>query len=208
MPDTNKDLTEYVVTRWYRAPEIMLSCQVLFLLAFVFGTSDAFTEEMSILSPKDYKSAIDVWSVGCIFAEMLGRKPLFPGNDFIHQLNLINEVVGTPLEVIEHPILKKELHLETLWFHSLWLNRKIWSLSPMWKLGVSWHSNKNVKGYELSFDILLDRIALRYDFVFVVGFLRLSFQKWECRCNWLVGKNACFQSWSCETFFHLCITYS
>jgi serine/threonine protein kinase len=114
MPDTNKDLTEYVVTRWYRAPEIMLSCQVLFLLAFVFGTSDAFTEEMSILSPKDYKSAIDVWSVGCIFAEMLGRKPLFPGNDFIHQLNLINEVVGTPLEVIEHPILKKELHLETL----------------------------------------------------------------------------------------------
>jgi mitogen-activated protein kinase 1/3 len=73
MPDTNKDLTEYVVTRWYRAPEIMLSCQ-------------------------DYKSAIDVWSVGCIFAEMLGRKPLFPGNDFIHQLNLINEVVGTPVE--------------------------------------------------------------------------------------------------------------
>jgi serine/threonine protein kinase len=48
---------------------------------------------------QDYKSAIDVWSVGCIFAEMLGRKPLFPGNDFIHQLNLINEIVGTPDEV-------------------------------------------------------------------------------------------------------------
>jgi serine/threonine protein kinase len=113
MPDTNKDLTEYVVTRWYRAPEIMLSCQVVLLLAFVFGTRDTFTEELSILSSKDYKSAIDVWSVGCIFAEMLGRKPLFPGNDFIHQLNLINEVVGTPLEVIDHRILKKELHLET-----------------------------------------------------------------------------------------------
>ncbi len=71
----------------------------------------------------------------------------------------------------------------------------------MWKLGVSWHSNKNVKGYELSFDILLDRNGSRYDFVFVVGFLRISVQKRECRCNWLVGKNACFQSWSCETFF-------
>ena len=42
------------MTRWYRAPEIMLSCQ-------------------------DYTTAIDVWSVGCIFGEMLGRKPLFPG---------------------------------------------------------------------------------------------------------------------------------
>jgi serine/threonine protein kinase len=42
------ELTEYVVTRWYRAPEIMLACQ-------------------------DYSKAIDVWSVGCIFAELLAR---------------------------------------------------------------------------------------------------------------------------------------
>ena len=42
--------------------------------------------------------AIDVWSVGCIFAEMLGRKPLFPGKDYIHQLNLITDVIGTPGE--------------------------------------------------------------------------------------------------------------
>jgi mitogen-activated protein kinase 1/3 len=67
------NLTEYVVTRWYRAPEIMLSCQ-------------------------DYKKGIDLWSVGCIFAEMLGRKPLFPGNDYIHQLKIIAEIVGKPLE--------------------------------------------------------------------------------------------------------------
>ena len=39
-----------------------------------------------------------MWSVGCIFAEMLGRKPLFPGKDYIHQLNLITDVIGTPGE--------------------------------------------------------------------------------------------------------------
>ncbi|CAM9128971.1 unnamed protein product [Chrysoparadoxa australica] len=67
------DLTEYVVTRWYRAPEIMLSVQ-------------------------NYDEAIDVWSVGCIFGEMLGRKPLFPGNDYIHQLKLITKFMGKPTE--------------------------------------------------------------------------------------------------------------
>lgn len=65
--EENQGLTEYVVTRWYRAPEIMLSCRV-------------------------YTNAIDVWSVGCILAELLGRKPLFPGDDYIHQLQ-----VGRPL---------------------------------------------------------------------------------------------------------------
>lgn len=65
------NLTEYVVTRWYRAPEIMLSCQ-------------------------EYTKAIDVWSLGCIFAEMMLRKPLFAGNDYIHQLRLISQFVGTP----------------------------------------------------------------------------------------------------------------
>ena len=62
--EPNAELTEYVVTRWYRAPEIMLSC-------------------------REYTKAIDVWSVGCIFGELLGRKPLFPGNDYIHQLQIM-----------------------------------------------------------------------------------------------------------------------
>jgi len=38
----------------------------------------------------------DVWASGCIFGEMLGRKPMFPGNDYIHQLKLITRTVGTP----------------------------------------------------------------------------------------------------------------
>jgi len=72
--DTNRDfMTEYVVTRWYRAPELLLSCA-------------------------EYSVAIDVWSCGCILAELLGRKPLFPGKDYVHQLNLITKVIGTPDE--------------------------------------------------------------------------------------------------------------
>lgn len=66
-------MTEYVVTRWYRAPELLLCCN-------------------------DYTAAIDVWSVGCIMAELLGRKPLFPGKDYVHQLNLITKVIGSPSE--------------------------------------------------------------------------------------------------------------
>ncbi|KAL9558480.1 MAP kinase Pmk1 [Mucor bainieri] len=64
-------MTEYVATRWYRAPEIMLTF-------------------------KEYTKAIDVWSVGCILAEMLSGKPLFPGRDYHHQLTLILDVLGTP----------------------------------------------------------------------------------------------------------------
>ena len=65
------ELTEYVVTRWYRAPEIMLACQ-------------------------EYTKAIDIWSVGCIFAELLARTPLFPGEDYIAQLRLICDKLGRP----------------------------------------------------------------------------------------------------------------
>ena len=39
-----------------------------------------------------------MWSVGCIFGELLGRKPLLPGKDYIHQLHLITDVIGTPAE--------------------------------------------------------------------------------------------------------------
>ncbi|KAH0369955.1 mitogen-activated protein kinase, partial [Aureobasidium melanogenum] len=69
--DNQGFMTEYVATRWYRAPEIMLTF-------------------------KEYTKAIDVWSVGCILAEMLSGKPLFPGKDYHHQLTLILDVLGTP----------------------------------------------------------------------------------------------------------------
>ena len=66
-------LTEYVVTRWYRAPELLVENQ-------------------------SYTTAIDVWAVGCIFAEMLGRKALLPGRDYLDQLKRIIDVLGTPSE--------------------------------------------------------------------------------------------------------------
>ncbi|XP_002976336.2 mitogen-activated protein kinase 4b [Selaginella moellendorffii] len=64
-------MTEYVVTRWYRAPELLLNCS-------------------------EYTAAIDVWSVGCIFMELLNREPLFPGRDYVQQLRLITELIGSP----------------------------------------------------------------------------------------------------------------
>ncbi|KAJ9109064.1 hypothetical protein QFC21_000391 [Naganishia friedmannii] len=66
-------MTEYVATRWYRAPEIMLSFA-------------------------NYNSSIDMWSVGCILAELLGGRPIFKGRDYVDQLNQILNVLGTPTE--------------------------------------------------------------------------------------------------------------
>ncbi|MBA0840631.1 hypothetical protein Goarm_003202 [Gossypium armourianum] len=66
-------MTEYVVTRWYRAPELLLCCD-------------------------NYGTSIDVWSVGCIFAEILGRKPIFPGTECLNQLKLIINVLGSQQE--------------------------------------------------------------------------------------------------------------
>ena len=45
---------------------------------------------------KTYGPAIDIWSVGCILAEFLGRKALFPGRDYLQQLRLIVETLGPP----------------------------------------------------------------------------------------------------------------
>ncbi|OVA00189.1 Protein kinase domain [Macleaya cordata] len=64
-------MTEYVVTRWYRAPELLLNCS-------------------------EYTAAIDIWSVGCILGEIMTREPLFPGRDYVHQLRLITELIGSP----------------------------------------------------------------------------------------------------------------
>ncbi|RDX67780.1 Mitogen-activated protein kinase 15 [Mucuna pruriens] len=64
--------TDYVATRWYRAPEL---CGSFF---------------------SKYTPAIDIWSIGCIFAEMLIGKPLFPGKNVVHQLDLMTDLLGTP----------------------------------------------------------------------------------------------------------------
>lgn len=66
------ELTQYVVTRWYRAPEVL-------------G-----------MGAHQYTSAVDVWSLGLIFAELLVGSPLLPGPNYIDQLNMIVMLLGTP----------------------------------------------------------------------------------------------------------------
>ncbi len=51
-----------------------------------------------LFTTQEYSSAIDMWSVGCIFAELLARTPLFPGEDYIAQLRLICDKLGRPSE--------------------------------------------------------------------------------------------------------------
>lgn len=48
------------------------------------------------MSFSQYTPAIDIWSIGCIFAELLTGKPLFPGKNVVHQLDLMTELLGTP----------------------------------------------------------------------------------------------------------------
>lgn len=64
-------MTEYVVSRWYRAPEV-------------------------VLCPGTYGPEIDIWGVGCILAELYMRKPVFPGKNYIDQLDQIFNIIGTP----------------------------------------------------------------------------------------------------------------
>lgn len=47
---------------------------------------------------KTYSTAVDMWSCGCIMAELLSREPLFPGKSEMDQINLIFKTLGTPTE--------------------------------------------------------------------------------------------------------------
>lgn len=66
-------ITNYVATRWYRAPEL-------------------------ILRLSNYGKPVDMWAVGCILGELYGRQPLMPGKSSIHQLHEIVKYLGSPRE--------------------------------------------------------------------------------------------------------------
>lgn len=70
-----KPLTPTVVTLWYRPPELLLGS-------------------------KEYTCSLDMWSVGCIFGELLLSKPLLPGKSEAHQVELIVNLIGSPNETI------------------------------------------------------------------------------------------------------------
>ena len=78
-----RNMSHQAVTRWYRSPELL------------FGA-------------KKYGEAVDMWSVGCIFAEMLQREPYLQGETDIGQLNIIFSKLGTPTEE-EWPEMKERL---------------------------------------------------------------------------------------------------
>jgi len=67
--------THEVITLWYRAPEILLGAQ-------------------------SYSLPVDIWSTGCIFAEMASKRPLFPGDSEIDQIFRIFKILGTPTETV------------------------------------------------------------------------------------------------------------
>ncbi|XP_047977926.1 cyclin-dependent kinase G-2-like isoform X2 [Salvia hispanica] len=70
-----KPYTHLVVTLWYRAPELLLGAKL-------------------------YSTAIDMWSLGCIMAELLSKEPLFNGKTEVEQLDKIFKILGTPNETI------------------------------------------------------------------------------------------------------------
>jgi cyclin-dependent kinase-like len=65
--------TEYVATRWYRAPELLVG-------------------------DREYGKAVDIWAIGCIFSELLTSQPLFPGDTDIDQLYRIMKCLGKTLQ--------------------------------------------------------------------------------------------------------------
>ena len=64
LPSQGGDMTDYVATRWYRSPELLLS-------------------------DNDYGKPVDLWAIGCIMGELTDGQPLFPGDNEIDQLYMI-----------------------------------------------------------------------------------------------------------------------
>lgn len=74
-------MTPHAVTRWYRPPELLLGA-------------------------RQYSTAVDIWSVGCVFAELMLRVPFFAGDTDVGQLTLICRALGTPTES-DWPLMSK-----------------------------------------------------------------------------------------------------
>ena len=84
-------LTEYVVTRWYRAPELLCENSVMII---------------TIVDEQTYGWEVDIWSLGCIFAELLGRQPLLQGRNPMNQLKLIIKLLGPQRGPVSYELLK------------------------------------------------------------------------------------------------------
>ena len=79
--------TEYISTRWYRAPECLLT--------------DGY-----------YNYKMDIWGVGCVFFEIVSLFPLFPGTNELDQINKIHSVLGTPSQELLEKFRKHSAHID------------------------------------------------------------------------------------------------
>eukprot|EP00755_Sulcionema_specki_P025234 Sspe_Gene.82864::Locus_54326_Transcript_1_1_Confidence_1.000_Length_1571::g.82864::m.82864 len=122
--------TDYVTYRWYRAPELVMQW-------------------------KNYDKKIDMWSAGCIMAELYNRKPLFPGTTFYNQLNKIIETIGTPsMDEVRHIGSQSAIQ---------YLFRELTGISPTpWERVVRTTNNYAI---ELISNLLVFNPEKRYDVV-------------------------------------------
>ena len=100
--------TEYISTRWYRAPECLLT--------------DGY-----------YNYKMDIWGVGCVFYELLTLEPIFPGDDEIDQVNKINYILGSPPEDLFEKFVKNSAHRNEFNFEyqkGVGINRYLNHVSP------------------------------------------------------------------------------
>uniref|UniRef100_A0A8D8DDU8 mitogen-activated protein kinase n=1 Tax=Culex pipiens TaxID=7175 RepID=A0A8D8DDU8_CULPI len=97
---TENEMTGYVATRWYRAPEIMLNWM-------------------------HYNQTVDIWSVGCIMAELLTSRTLFPGTDHIDHLTRIMFFCGTPGDELMQKITSEEVCVVRISFHGSAQNQNL-----------------------------------------------------------------------------------
>ena len=99
-------VTDYVATRWYRAPEMLLGAT-------------------------NYSKAVDMWSVGCILVELMTAKPLFPGKSTKNQIMLVLEVTGIPSKE-DFEIVKENTGLQIDWeiFPLKMVKKSIKSIMP------------------------------------------------------------------------------
>lgn len=106
-------MTQMVVTLWYRAPELLMG-------------------------ETQYDKAIDMWSIGCIFAELVRHEPIFPGNSELDQINKLFSMLGTPNDTI-WPGFSELPHVKRMRF----------SQYPASKLNVGYRNLMTEAGFDL-----------------------------------------------------------
>lgn len=157
----NPALTEYVATRWYRAPEILLG-SARYYQHLLPKLKQLMITFWSFLSPCDitcewvflvqrYTKGVDIWSLGCILGEMLLGKALFPGTSTINQIEKIISAIphpspeGEKIQTLGILILAQNIH-ECDFIHWCFIFQTFWqsdlNMGPRWFRGCYWSKKR------------------------------------------------------------------